>query len=145
MHCAFCEQPEIQERTLIENDLAFAFLTYTPVLPGHTLISPKRHVRTYGELSLEEREAVEELRMRLHRSLTGVYAAEGFNYAWNEGGVAGQEVPHLHLHVVPRKEGDVRTHDPKECFYEWHPDRPEVPQEELLRLTKNIQSALASN
>jgi diadenosine tetraphosphate (Ap4A) HIT family hydrolase len=145
MDCEFCTQPEIKERTIIDTDLAFAFLTYTPVLLGHTLISPKRHVRTYGELSRSEQEAIETLRERLHIPLSESFGAQGFNYAWNEGAVAGQEVMHLHIHMVPRSEGDVPLHDPKEYLYAWQAGRPEIPQEELLLMTKDIQSRLTRN
>ena len=125
---------------MLDNGLAFAFLTYTPVLPGHTLVVPRRHVTTFDELTSEERTAIEELRRAMHQALKRTYGAEGFNYAWNEGVVAGQEVPHLHLHVVPRTTGDS-DRDPKARFYHWSDDRPEVPQTELLRITDEIKAA----
>lgn len=146
MNCVFCEQSAIKERTIADNELAFAFLTYTPVVFGHTLISPKRHVRTYDELMEEEKAAMEQLRAKLRPALQNVFQAEGFNYAWNEGEAAGQEVLHLHMHVLPRKAGDtgVYQYEPREFIY-WKPDRSETPQQELLSITETLQKSLETN
>ena len=123
MHCAFCEMPVVKERTILENDLAWAFPSYFPIAPVHLLICPKRCVPSYEDMTMEEREALFELLTELKPALRTVYGAEGFNYAWNEGTIAGQTVPHLHIHLVTRREGDKEKlgFDPRKRFYDNDP------------------------
>ncbi|MCL5459794.1 HIT domain-containing protein, partial [Loigolactobacillus coryniformis] len=90
--------------------LAFAFPTNTPIVPGHILIIPKRHIKYFEEATLDEMIAVEELRAKLKIALVKTFDAKGFNYAWNEEKIGGQSVPHFHLHIVPRKENDEGIH-----------------------------------
>lgn len=143
MNCAYCEDPAVKERTLAENELAFAFLSYMPIVPGHTLISPKRHIASYEELTREEREQIENLRSQVREALRKTFAAEGFNYAWNEGVLAGQSVPHLHLHILPRTEGDagIYEYEPRKFLYR-SGSRAESPQEELLAVAELIRKSL---
>lgn len=77
-----------KERIIIENDLAFAFPTNIPIVPGHTLICPKRHVPTIDDLTEHELMALFDLQKKLKSAMIQAFAAEGFNYAWNEGDVA---------------------------------------------------------
>jgi diadenosine tetraphosphate (Ap4A) HIT family hydrolase len=141
--CAFCSNPTIQERRIIENTLAFAFTTNIPIVPGHVLIIPKRHIQFYEEATSEEKEAMEELREKLKSALTKTFNAQGFNYAWNEGKVGGQSVPHFHLHMVPRTEGDagIYQYEPREFLYR-PGTRAESPEEELSEITQMIKAAL---
>jgi histidine triad (HIT) family protein len=135
--------PEIQERLIIENDLAFTFPTRTPIVPGHTLICPKRPVKTWDELEDDEIDAIFDLRKKLRQAMKEVFDAEGFNYAWNEEEIGGQSVPHVHLHILPRKEGDagIVEYEPRKFLY-----RPGVrdisPEEELTDVSKLLRDAL---
>jgi histidine triad (HIT) family protein len=133
MTCAFCELPEVHERTVAQNDLAWAFLGNMPITPGHTLVAPKRCVPCAEDMTAQEREAVEALRIRVCTALRSVFGAEGFNFAWNEGRDCGQSVPHFHLHIVPRKRGDagIYTYEPREFLY--RPGERATPPEEELR------------
>ncbi len=140
MKCAFCEIPEIKERQIIENDLAWVFPTNIPITPGHTLISPKRCVSKYEDLSKEEKEAIEDLRIKICSSLKKAFEAEGFNFAWNDGKNCGQSVPHFHLHIVPRKEGDsgIYKYEPREFLYR-PGSRKDSPEKELQEVAKLIR------
>lgn len=69
MKCAFCEIPAIKERQIIENYLAWAFPTNIPITVGHTLVVPKRCLSKYEDLSKEEKESIEELRIKICDSL----------------------------------------------------------------------------
>jgi diadenosine tetraphosphate (Ap4A) HIT family hydrolase len=133
MSCPYCTSSDIQARTIIANDHAFAFLGNMPIVPGHTLIVPKRHVAKYEELSTEEMRAIEELRQKLMHALVETFGAQGFNFAWNDGAIAGQSVPHFHLHVVPRIEGDTGVHgfDPRAFLY--RPGERKTASEDKLR------------
>lgn len=143
MKCAYCEIPEIKERRIIENDLAFAFPTNIPITLGHTLISPKRCVSKYEDLRKDEKEAVEDLRIKICNSLKKTFDAEGFNFAWNDGKNCGQSVPHFHLHIVPRKEGDlgIYKYEPREFLYR-PGSREDSPEHELKEVAKMIREGI---
>ena len=143
MKCAYCEIPEIKERTILKNDLAWVFPTNIPIVPGHVLISPVRCVATFEELTVDERNAIFGLLEEIKSALIRAFGAEGFNYAWNEGQLSGQSVPHFHLHVLPRKEGDtgITQYEPRTFLY--RPGSREVtPEAELSAITELIQKEL---
>ncbi|MBI4142304.1 HIT domain-containing protein [Candidatus Uhrbacteria bacterium] len=144
MPCAYCTSDDIRERVVEGNELAIAFLTNIPIVPGHVLIIPTRCVTTVDALTPEEAKAMEEMRRVACRALRASCGAEGFNFAWNEGAVAGQSVPHLHLHVVPRKRGDagVYTYEPREFLYR-PGSRVESPVEELRAIRKKIRAHIS--
>lgn len=144
--CAFCDAASLADRLIIENDLARAFPTNAPIVAWHVLIAPKRHTQYFEELTAEEKDAIEELRMRLHATFKKAVGAEGFNYAWNEEKIGGQSVPHFHLHMLPRKEGDagVYRYEPREFIYRPIPveQRPASTEEELHEVARKIREAL---
>jgi len=143
MKCAYCELPEIKERIIIENELAFSFPTNIPIVPGHLLIAPKRCVAKYEELSGDEKKSIEELRIKLKVALEKSFGAQGFNYAWNENKVGGQSVPHFHLHMLPRKEGDegIVEYEPRKFLYR-PGSREATPEDELVAIKNEIQKYL---
>jgi len=104
--CVFCDVP--QARVLAENELAFAVADKFPVTPGHTLVIPKRHVADYFELGQAEVKAVHFLlaQLKSQRQLDDPLV-EGFNVGINSGAAAGQTVFHCHMHLIPRRQGDV--------------------------------------
>ena len=143
MKCVYCDLPEIKERTTFENDLAWAFPTNIPVVPGHMLICPKRHLDKLDDLTREELDAILDLRIKLKLALKKVFGAEGFDYAWNEGISSGQSVPHLHIHMLPRKSGDIEIigYDPRETLYRPSGKRKVVTEEKLIKVSSKIKEA----
>ena len=104
--CLFCEIPP--NRIIEENELAYAVRDSYPVTPLHTLIIPKRHLPEYFELSRPEINACNELigngRKVILASDNDVH---GFNLGINNGAIAGQSIFHCHIHLIPRRVGDV--------------------------------------
>lgn len=141
--CPFCTDPVIQDRSIVKNKLAWAFPTNIPVVPGHVLVLPVRCVATFEELTPEEKAAIFELKSQIMHSLEKTFGAEGFNFAWNQGDVAGQSVPHFHLHVVPRKSGDtgITEYEPRKFLYR-PGSRDASPEEELKDVAKTIRDNL---
>jgi histidine triad (HIT) family protein len=141
--CVYCTVPEILERAIYKNDLVWAFPTNIPITEGHTLISPRRCVKKLGDLTKEERLAILELADKIMNALRTVFSAEGFNCVWNQEKLAGQSVPHFHLHIIPRKEGDTGLlgYDPRSMLYRTG-DREPTPEEELQKVTNLIKLAL---
>ncbi len=104
--CLFCNVGE--ERIIAENDLAFAIRDGFPVTELHSLIIPKRHVSDYFELTEEELLACNDLlRIVKEEILARDTSVKGFNVGANSGLVAGQSIFHCHIHLIPRREGDV--------------------------------------
>ncbi len=143
MYCIYCTSPDIRSREIVGDDSAWAFPTNIPITPGHTLVAPRRCVARYEDLTAGEREAIEQLRMRITVALKKSFGAVGFNFAWNDGKLAGQSVLHFHLHVVPRQEGDtgVLEYEPRKFLY--RPGEREATSEaELLAVCALIRQAL---
>ena len=82
-----------------------------PLNPGHVLIVPRRHVASLFESTSAEREEMLRLADDARRILNERHSPDGFNLGINDGPAAGQSVPHLHLHLIPRYRGD--TADPR--------------------------------
>jgi bis(5'-adenosyl)-triphosphatase len=137
------ENPKIKERIIVCNRLAFSFLTNIPIVPGHSLVCPMRIVDSSEQLTLEEWQAILELKLKVCQALRKTFSAEGFNFAWNLGQNAGQTVPHFHLHVVPRKLGDtgILQYEPRVFLYR-PGSRAISPSEELQQIAELIKNNL---
>ena len=106
--CIFCELGK--DRIVISNELALGFRDNFPVTPLHTLIIPKRHIKDYFELTQDEFIACNEIIKQLKEDLTKKDPTiEGFNIGMNSGEVAGQTIFHCHIHLIPRRKGDVEN------------------------------------
>ena len=104
--CVFCQRLEA-ERPTAENDLAVALPDTFPISMGHTLIIPRRHESNFFALSQAEQRAIYDLVLVVRPVLELEHGPDGYNLGLNVGTAAGQTVPHAHLHVIPRYEGDV--------------------------------------
>lgn len=107
--CPFCTLAE--DQILASNDLAIATPDGFPVSPGHTLIVPKRHVASWFDATIEEQRAVIDLLGEMKQRLDAERAPAGYNIGINDGPAAGQTIRHLHLHLIPRYDGD--NEDPR--------------------------------
>ena len=104
--CPFCTPPA--GRVIAANALAFAVRDAFPVTPLHTLVIPQRHVEDFFGLTPEEREACAGLIHDLRRTILAEDpAVAGFNIGMNVGEAAGQTIFHSHIHLIPRRVGDV--------------------------------------
>jgi len=100
--CPFCKILSTRERDIVaENEKWFSFSPIGPVNNGHILIVPKKHVDRIEQLNLTDW-------IHLRPMLRGLVTAD-YNIGINAGAVAGQTVFHLHIHLIPRKEGDVEN------------------------------------
>ena len=107
--CLFCHlSPE--RKVLAENSLAYAIADGFPVTERHCLIIPKRHVATYFDLSRPELNACDDLLRQLKASIQSADGSvTGFNIGMNAGASAGQTIFHCHIHLIPRRDGDVEN------------------------------------
>ncbi|MEI7516691.1 MAG: HIT family protein [Betaproteobacteria bacterium] len=103
--CAFCTLPPM--RVIDENATAIVIRDGFPVSPGHTLLIPKRHISSFFDLSEQERKDLLSLLDHAKQTLDDELHPQGYNIGINDGAAAGQTVPHLHVHLIPRFEGDL--------------------------------------
>ena len=103
--CPFCSPDP--ERVLHEGDKAFAMWDGFPLNPGHTLIIPCRHVARWFEATEDEQAEILAMVSRARETIEAEHTPSGYNIGVNVGWAGGQTVDHLHLHVIPRYDGDV--------------------------------------
>ena len=106
--CIFCKIRK--EELQFENQLAYSSKDSYPVSKFHSLIVPKRHVVTYFELTKDEIQSCNELILKTkEKILKEDSTVKGFNIGTNAGKSAGQSIMHCHIHLIPRREGDVEN------------------------------------
>lgn len=109
--CPFCERIENREDVYATTEFAVAFPDGYPVSDGHTLVVSKRHVARAEQLERAEWAGLFDLVREVSRELASLPGVEGVNVGVNSGEAAGQTVGHAHVHVIPRRPGDVE--DPR--------------------------------
>tara|TARA_B110000014_G_C19649954_1_gene342200 strand:+ start:162 stop:563 length:402 start_codon:yes stop_codon:yes gene_type:complete len=104
--CLFCV---INKKEIVdENELAYASFDSYPVSKQHCLIVPKRHIKDYFKLTEDEIIACNKLIKNIKNKIeNNDKSVKGFNIGINSGKVAGQSIMHCHIHLIPRREGDV--------------------------------------
>jgi diadenosine tetraphosphate (Ap4A) HIT family hydrolase len=104
--CLFCKDPR---GVSLQHELAYSARDTYAVSPGHTLVIPRRHVASFFELTPEEITAcmalISEERVRLDKE----FSPDGYNIGVNVGPAAGQSIFHVHIHIIPRYQGDVEN------------------------------------
>jgi diadenosine tetraphosphate (Ap4A) HIT family hydrolase len=105
--CIFCQILTGDVAAHRSGGAAASFPDAFPVSPGHTLVVPTRHVSDFFDLDADEQRAVWQQVAEVRQRLAEEFAPAGFNVGLNAGSAAGQTVPHAHVHVIPRYDGDV--------------------------------------
>jgi len=103
--CPFCSIAS--DRIVAQNELSFTARDTLPVSPGHTLILPKRHIASIFEATKEEVSALWEALRQARKQLLEEFSPDGFNIGINDGLASGQTILHLHIHLIPRYQGDM--------------------------------------
>jgi diadenosine tetraphosphate (Ap4A) HIT family hydrolase len=106
--CLFCDSKK--SGIAHENDLAYASYDSYPVSDHHCLIIPKRHIKDYFDMTNDELIACNDLiQIVKNEILSKDLNVKGFNIGTNAGKIAGQSIMHCHIHLIPRREGDVEN------------------------------------
>ena len=126
--CVFCQiiDGNIPGRIVYEDDDVVSFLDANPLSRGHTLVVPRDHHERVVDLPDADRDAVFATLGRLAPVVEYAVDADGINVGMNDGTAAGQEVPHVHGHLVPRFEGDNGG-----AVHSIVHTRPDIPDDEL--------------
>ncbi|MGA9402499.1 HIT family protein [Haladaptatus sp.] len=136
--CIFCQivAGDIPSKTVYEDDSVLAFLDVNPLAPGHTLVITKDHYETLGDLP---EDTAMDLFSALHELTPAVETAvdaDASNVAFNNGEASGQEVPHIHGHIIPRFEDDGGK-----PIHAVAGDRPELSDDELDEIAADISGS----
>ncbi len=107
-HCDFCKivAGQLPSFKLLEDDATIAFMDINPVNPGHALAVAKGHWPTVDVIPPDVLAAVAQTAQRIAKALMTVLKPAGVNLVQANGAAAGQSVPHLHIHIMPRRPGD---------------------------------------
>jgi len=136
--CIFCRivAGDIPGRIVAETDHAVAFLDANPLAPGHTLVVPREHYGRLDEIPSAEAAGLFAAVHDLTDSVEAAVDADAVSIGINDGEAAGQEVPHTHVHLVPRFEGDGGG-----PFHAINPDSEEPSDAELDEIADSIRDA----
>lgn len=107
-NCIFCKiiKGQIPSSKLYEDDNTIAFLDISPANEGHALILPKKHYETYLDIPDDVMQSLSKVSKRIIKAISQALGNKGYNILMNNNKIAGQIVPHAHLHIIPRFEND---------------------------------------
>lgn len=137
--CVFCGivGGDIPARDVYETDEVLAFLDANPLARGHTLVVPKDHSERIRDLTPETACAIGEALATLAPAAESAVDATGSTVAFNNGEAAGQEIPHVHAHIVPRTHGDGAG-----AVHSLFTNPPSVSDEELDEVAAHIAESV---
>ncbi|WP_449471085.1 HIT family protein [Streptomyces tanashiensis] len=135
-NCTFCAIVEHREPALrvFESSGILAFLPLAPAAFGHTLVIPKRHVGDVWDISKAEMSSVMEVSLVIARAIKESISPDGLNLINSSGAAATQTVPHFHVHLMPRWEGD-----PMGGIW---PESPDWEEGDLLSMANMIRAKI---
>ena len=138
-NCVFCKIAvgKIPARVIIQNDSAVALLDAFPLAAGHTLVIPKSHYAKVQDMSEQDAMAVFEITWKVAGAVEAGSQAGASTIAIHNGSEAGQEIPHVHVHIVPRKSGDGAG-----PIHSMFKSRPKLGPQEMDSLRDKIASNL---
>lgn len=120
MDCIFCKiiAGEISSYKIYEDDFVLSFLDIAPINPGHTLVIPKKHIANMEDVDEKTLCQIMKVVKKIGEAIKNGLGVAGYNIFENNDPVAGQIVPHLHFHIVPRVEDDNLSTWPQRKYIE---------------------------
>ncbi len=139
-NCVFCKiaAGSIPSKIIMQNERAMALLDAFPLAAGHTLVIPKSHYGRVQDMSREDALAVFEVAWKVAGAVESGSQASASTIAIHNGREAGQEVPHVHIHIVPRKGGDGAG-----PIHSMFRNRPKLSPQEMDSLCEKITGSLS--
>jgi histidine triad (HIT) family protein len=140
-NCVFCKiiAGEIPAKVIMQNEKAMALLDAFPLAAGHSLVIPKSHYTKVQEMSEQDAKAVFEIVWKLVGAVETGSEVNASTIAIHNGSEAGQEVPHVHAHIVPRKRGDGAG-----AIHSMFKIKPKLSPQDMDSLRERIASNLSS-
>ena len=140
MSCIFCKiiNGEIPSSKLVEDDLVYSFLDVAPINPGHSLIIPKEHHTSITTVPENILARMMSLAPVIAQAIVREVDGDGFNFHLSNGQCAGQVVPHVHLHIIPRSPTDGFSWGWRCVGFASEKDREELRRSVLSRLNRKL-------
>ena len=140
-NCIFCKiiAGEISARVIIQNEKAMALLDAFPLAAGHTLVIPKSHYAKVQQMSEQDAVAVFDMVWKLAGAVETASQVNASTIAIHNGSDAGQEVPHVHVHIVPRESGDGAG-----AIHSMFKIKPKLSPQDMDSLSNRIADNLSS-
>jgi histidine triad (HIT) family protein len=141
-NCVFCKiiAGEIPAKVIMQNEKAMALLDAFPLAAGHSLVIPKSHYAKVQQMSEQDAMAMFEIVWKLTGAIETGSQVNASTIAIHNGNEAGQEVPHVHAHIVPRKRGDGAG-----AIHSMFKIKPKLSPQEMDSLRERIASNLSSS
>jgi histidine triad (HIT) family protein len=141
-NCIFCKiiAGKIPSRVIIQNEKAMALLDAFPLSAGHSLVVPKSHYAKVQQMGKQDAMALFEIVWKLVGAVETGSEVTASTIAIHNGSEAGQEVPHVHVHIVPRKRGDGAG-----AIHSMFKVKPKLSSQEMDSLCERIASNLSSS
>lgn len=148
MNCPFCN-PNVNQTAFSESQNFLAIYDIAPILPGHSLIIPKQHLKSIHDLTTEQLNEFFQFGREVTRKLSIFFKAEAFDWIIQENEEAGQSIPHLHLHIILRTKNDLPNagdwytvlKNKKDDEVVDSENRPRFSIEELKTIAKKLKDA----
>jgi histidine triad (HIT) family protein len=139
VNCIFCKivSGKLRARIINENDYAMAFLDAFPLSSGHTLVVPKAHFSKVQDMDKEYSWAVFSIACQIAAILEPTVRVNASTIAIHNGRDAGQEIPHVHIHIVPRS-----VNDGAGPIHSMFNSRPKLNDEEMDKLADKLRKIL---
>ena len=141
-NCIFCKiiAGEIPAKVIMQNEKAMALLDAFPLAAGHSLVIPKSHYAKVQEMSEQDAKALFEIVWKLVGAVETGSEVSASTIAIHNGSEAGQEVPHVHAHIVPRKRSDGAG-----AIHSMFKIKPKLSPQDMDSLCERIASNLSSS
>jgi histidine triad (HIT) family protein len=141
-NCVFCKiiAGEIPAKVIMQNEKAMALLDAFPLAAGHSLVIPKSHYAKVQDMTEQDAMAVFEIVWKLVGAVETGSEVNASTIAIHNGSEAGQEVPHVHAHIVPRKRGDGAG-----AIHSMFKIKPKLSPQDMDSLYERIASSLSSS
>jgi histidine triad (HIT) family protein len=137
-NCIFCEivGGRIPAWVVMQNERAIALLDAFPLAVGHTLVIPKSHYAKVQDMNKQDAMAVFEIMWKVAGAVETGSEANASTIAIHNGSEAGQEIPHMHIHIVPRKKSDGAG-----AIHSMFKNRPKPSRQEM----ESLRDMIANN
>lgn len=109
--CFFCHlaKDPNKKKLILEDENFFSIYDDSPVSPGHAIAVPKNHIVSYFDLTMEQMEKMHGFILKVKAEIDKKHNPDAYNIGINDGTAAGRTIDHLHVHIMPRYEGDVEN------------------------------------
>lgn len=140
--CPFCEKESIAKVKFLESELCNVVYNRSPIVPGHSLIIPKRHINSLLDLTNEEMNDFMQTSCKAIKVLRKAFSKKDFNFSIQDGPEADQTIPHLHAHILLRTKGDFDGNIHTEIADS--SKRPKLDDEKMSEIVSNLREIAAS-